>query len=78
MLYGEEYAIEFKESWVPLIYIVTKIGTIFNWGDILSTSLEQAISTTKNTTLGMHVTLYMTSYPLDTIYVIISFPSMGW
>jgi hypothetical protein len=29
-LYGEEDATKFMESWVPLIYIISKTYTIFN------------------------------------------------
>jgi hypothetical protein len=30
ILHGKEYSTQFKESWVPLIYVVTKMVTIFN------------------------------------------------
>jgi hypothetical protein len=63
---------------INFIYAVTKTGTVFNWGAILSAALEQAISAAKHTAPGMHLAFYMASYLLDTVCVINAFPGMGW
>jgi hypothetical protein len=46
-LYGEPYASKFPMTWAHLIYYVVDVGSTFNWDDILSSSLEEAIITVK-------------------------------
>jgi hypothetical protein len=65
-------------SWVPSMYTLTKIGTIFNWREIVSIALVQDILIAKHLALGKSFTFYMVSYLLDTNCIVNSFPSMGW
>jgi hypothetical protein len=43
-LYGEPDATYFPLSYMPLIYFCADVGTSFNWADILSENLKNAIS----------------------------------
>ena len=42
-LYGENDVSTMRESWVLTMHTIVTIGHIFNWGAILSSSLEQTI-----------------------------------
>lgn len=46
-LYGKPDASKFLITWVPLIYYVVDVGSTFNWVNILSTSLEEALRIAK-------------------------------
>ena len=48
-LNGENDVSTLRESWVLTMHTIVTIGHIFNWGAILSYSLEQAIITIHNT-----------------------------
>jgi hypothetical protein len=47
-LYGEVDAQKFRVSWVPLIHSITTTKSIFNWEVILSSTLEEVISSMKH------------------------------
>jgi hypothetical protein len=42
-IYGEKHYVHFKDDWVPLVYIIITIGSVFNWSAILSHSLNREI-----------------------------------
>ena len=43
-IFGRENGILYKLSWIPLIYYAALEGTIFNWLDIVSSSLSSCIA----------------------------------
>ena len=48
-LYGENDVSTLRESWVLTMHTIVTIGHVFNWGAILSYSLEKYIITIHNT-----------------------------
>jgi len=77
-LYGEFDAKKIRVSWVPLIHYITIVGSIFNWEEILSSMLAHAISAVKHMAPGKYPSFYMTSYLLDVMCLIHTYPKMGW
>jgi hypothetical protein len=77
-LYGELDAQKFRMTWVPLLYYVADVGSTFNWVDILSSSLEEALKVGKNITPREFLSFHMSSYLLDVMCICHSFPQMGW
>jgi hypothetical protein len=77
-MYGYPNLKKFKITWVPLLYFFTDIDSTFNWEDMLSLALEEALTTMKNTALGEFLSFNMPSYILDVMYICHSYPHMGW
>ena len=46
-IFGRENGKWYKLSWIPLIYHVALEGTIFNWADIVASSLSSCIVATQ-------------------------------
>jgi len=69
-LYREEDATQFKESWVPMIHVVTLTKTILNWASILLAYMAQVISKAKYISPGMHLKFFMSYYILDIAYIV--------
>jgi hypothetical protein len=76
-LYGDPDAQKFKVSLVHLIHSITTTGSIFTWADILTSTLAEAISTTKHMALEKHPSFHMASYLLNIMCVICAYPRMG-
>jgi hypothetical protein len=77
-MYEEPNAQNFIMTWVPLLYYVVDAESTFNWADILSLTLEEALTVENNITLGEFSTFHMSSYLLDVMSTYHSFPQMGW
>jgi hypothetical protein len=68
-LYGEPDTSKFPLTWEPLIYYIVDVRSTFNWDDILSVSLEEAIRAIKETIHGQFPSFHMSSYLLDMVCV---------
>jgi hypothetical protein len=66
-LYGEKDVQHFKLEWVPILYQITKEGSIFNWDQILSANIQQAINKTLESPLRYCVGFLMSSYLVDVV-----------
>jgi hypothetical protein len=77
-LYGEQDASKFSLSYMPLIYYCTDKGSLFNWDDILSTNLIEAITTVVKSQPGTFPSFHMSSYLMDIMCVAHQYPKMGW
>jgi hypothetical protein len=75
-LYGVPDASKLPMTWVPLIYYIVDVELTFNWSDILSTSLEEAIRTVKTTVPGKFPSFHMSSYLLDMVCIFHAYPQM--
>jgi hypothetical protein len=69
---------KFKVSWVPLIHYITTSRSSFNWDDILSSTLTQAISATKHMAPRKYPIFHMSSYLLDIMCLVHAYLEMGW
>jgi hypothetical protein len=77
-LYGKKDASKFTSSLIPLIYYCANEGTKFNWADILSNNIAEAIAFVKNTEANTFPSFHMSSYLLDIMCVAHQYPKMGW
>jgi hypothetical protein len=66
-LHGEKECSRFSEAWMPLAFIVTILGTCFNWGAIISKKMSTCIRQAQVLKEGDTTTFYMASYLLDVI-----------
>jgi hypothetical protein len=78
ILYGEPNTTHFPLSCMPLIYLCVEVGTSFNWADILSEKLKNAISFSTQAQLGSFPNFHMDSYLLDIMCIAHKYPNMGW
>jgi hypothetical protein len=77
-LYGKKNASKFTFSLMPLIYYCTNEGLEFNWADILSGNLAEAIAFVKHTPPEKFPEFHMSSYLLDIMCVAHQYPKMCW
>jgi hypothetical protein len=77
-LYGKKDASKFTFSLMPLIYYCANEGMKFNWADILSKNLAEAIAFVKNIEPRTFPSFHMSSYLLDIMCVVHRYPKMGW
>jgi hypothetical protein len=77
-LYGEKDPQHFKLEWVPLMHQVTEKGKIFNWAQILSANIQQAVRKTVEAPSGFGVGFFMSAYLIDAICPKTPFPLMKW
>jgi hypothetical protein len=77
-LYGKENTTHLFLPWVPIIHIVAE-GYSFDWAKILSDSLASEIteSQTKKAK-GKSTSFFMSTYIMDAICFMTTFPLMGW
>jgi hypothetical protein len=77
MLYGEPNATQFPLSYMPLIYFCANVGASFNWADILSKNLKNAISAITQAQPGNFPSFHMDSYLLEIMCIAHKYPNMG-
>jgi hypothetical protein len=77
-LYGEKDASQFSLSYMPLIYYCMDEGLSFNWDDILSSNLTEAITAVVEAQPGTFPSFHMSSYLMDIMCVSHQYPNMGW
>jgi hypothetical protein len=66
-LYGVKDCAKFLEAWMPLAYIVSIYGSIFNWGGNISKKLNTSILQAQTLKEGEVYTFHMASYLIDVI-----------
>jgi hypothetical protein len=76
-LYGEQDDSKFTLSLMPLIHYYVDEGLSFNWDNILSTSIVDFITRTKDNDHGKFPRFHMFSYLLDIICINYQYPKMG-
>ena len=67
----------FELEWDPLLYYVTIGGARFNWKDIISDNMEDAILRAQEGFFGHLSSSHMYSYLLDAICALGNFFGMG-
>ena len=66
-IFGRADGSAYKFGWIPLVYHVTIMGTIFNWADIVENSFSSCITAAQE---GLHQRkseFYMGSFMVDYI-----------
>jgi len=76
-LYVESDSSKFSLSYIPLIYHCAYKGSSFNWDDILSTNLVEAITTIMEAHPRTFPDFHMYSYLIDSVSVSHQYPKMG-
>jgi hypothetical protein len=76
-LYREKDFSKFLKAWIPLVYTVAIVGSIFNWGAIISKQLSICVQQDQTPKEGGAPMFYMASYVLDVICVRNVFVSMN-
>jgi hypothetical protein len=76
-LYGEKYCSKFLEAWMPLAYIVSIYGSVFNLGTIISKQLSIRVEQAHKPKEGETPCFFMASYLLDAICTRNVFPGLG-
>jgi hypothetical protein len=77
-LYGESDASKFPLSYMPLIYHCVDKGLSFNWDEILSTNLAEAITIVVEAPPGTFPYFHMSLYLIDIMCIAHKYPNMGW
>jgi hypothetical protein len=77
-LYKEPYASKFSLSYMPLIHYCADEGSSFNWDDILSTNLAEAITSVVEAQPKTFLNFHMSSYLIDIMCIAHQYPNMGW
>ena len=60
IIFGRKYAKSFMEKWVPIMHQVMSNGSILNWGEIISSNLDNQLRKAQ-----MDHEFYMASYLMD-------------
>lgn len=68
----------FPEAWIIMIYEITIVGSIFNWGVILSFNLNLVVKRIKESKATPHQKFFMYSYLINVIYARNEFVGMNW
>jgi hypothetical protein len=76
-LYGQKDFQYSKLEWFPIIHYIFNKGTIFNWVDILSTSLQAQVRNAHNSLPSFSQGFHMSSYLVDAICAFTPFPLMN-
>jgi hypothetical protein len=77
-LYRDLDASKFPLSYMPLIHYCANEGSSFNWDDILSANLAEAITTVTEITTKTFQNFHMSSYLIDIMCIAHQYPKMGW
>ena len=77
-LHGEADCAYFKSEWIPLAHEVMSMGKIFNWENILSTNLLQALEKAIQKHDAKGAPFYFVGYLLDVLYASNQFPGLNW
>lgn len=77
-IYGVEDVKFFKETWVHKISTCVTKGTIFNWIDLITSSLKTSVRREKTLVEGENPEFYMASYLIDGACVQHEFLEIGW
>ena len=72
-IFGRANGKFYKIGWIPLMYHVTMHNTIFNWENIISSSLSSCISEALRGLLERKYEVYMESYLIDCILCLYPF-----
>ena len=77
-LYGLKDFQYSKLEWFPILHCIINKGTIFNWVDILSTSLQAQVRIVQNSLPSYAQGFHMSTYLVDAICAFTTFPLMNW
>lgn len=67
----------FRDSWVPFISNISYGGTMFNWGAILCTNINQAIMESQELGDDVSLDFFMSSFLQDVICASHFFPGLN-
>ena len=77
ILYGLPNCTVFKAKWVPLTHHVLTIGEYFNWAQILSVILKEAIEKYQKNPASRKPSFYLSAYVMDVLYATLLSPGIG-
>ena len=77
-LYGLLNCTLFNAGWAPLSHHFFTIEDLFNWAQILSVILKEAIKKYQKTPTSRKPTFYLSAYVIDLFCVMSPFPAIGW
>ena len=77
-LYGLPNCRDFKAEWDHIPHHILLTGECFNWAQILSLMLKEAIEKYQKVSTSRKPTFYMLGYVMDIFYATSSFSTMGW
>ena len=72
-LHGEKDYTNFQDSWIPLTYSIAIHGWIFNWGEIISVTLNKSLEKCKSNKFELAPSFYMYAYLIDCICALSNF-----
>ena len=75
-VFGRARGKSFKLGWIPIIFYVATLGTIFNWENIVSNSFSSCISSALGGVSEKKSEFYMSSILVDCILCTQSFPAL--
>lgn len=48
IIFGKKYASTFPDKWIPIIYQIISSESVLNWGEVISSNLENQLKKEKN------------------------------
>ena len=72
-LFGRKDGSTFPDKWIPIIYQIMTSGATLNWGELISSNLDNQLKK-----VHKEHQFYMSTYIMDVICANMEFPSLEW
>ena len=71
--FGRKDGSTFLDKWIPIIYQIITSGSTLNWGELISSNLDNQLKC-----IHKEHQFYMSTYMMNVIYASLDFASLGW
>jgi len=72
-VFGRKDGSTFPDKWIPIIYQIMTSGVTLNWGELISSNLENQLKK-----VHKDHRFYMSTYLMDVMCANLEFPSLEW
>ena len=72
-VFGRKDGSTFPNKWIPIIYQIITSGTTLNWGELISSNLDNQLKK-----VHKEHQFYMSTYLMDVMCANLEFPSLEW
>jgi hypothetical protein len=72
-LFGRKDGSTFPDKWIPIIYQIMTSGATLNWGELISSNLDNQLKR-----VHKEHQFYMSTYLMDVMCANLEFPSLEW